>query len=161
MKLLLTGDYFYDYETTRDDFELIKKELKIFDYSIINYEGSLMSNNVRDKAVNLSMSKHSLELENNNILFCLANNHIFDYGIEGYRNTIALVNQNGYSHFGLESKKNTFNNYLEWNRMQIANKHKSRNYEKIIDIFKFLNNWFKRISNFIIFIYFFYPIFFI
>ena len=111
MKLLLTGDYFYDYQNNQNDFELIKERLSAFDYTILNYEGSFESKNRKNKAVNLSMSQNSLNFKNKNILFCLANNHIFDYGLEGYKKTISLMNDNSLGYFGLELKRNFFDNF--------------------------------------------------
>jgi len=111
LKLLLTGDYFFDYKNSQDDFENIKNKIKDFDYSIINYEGTLKSDSVRNKAVNLSMSEESLEFDSKNILFCLANNHIFDYDLDGYTKTISLIDTKNHKYFGLESKRDKFNNY--------------------------------------------------
>lgn len=111
MKLLLTGDYFYDYETEQDDFDNIKKEFKKVDYSILNYEGSFKSYSKRKKSVNLSMSDESLNFNTKNILFCLANNHILDYDIDGCIKTTSIMESKGFDYFGLESSKNKFDNY--------------------------------------------------
>jgi poly-gamma-glutamate synthesis protein (capsule biosynthesis protein) len=35
----------------------------------------------------------------------LANNHIFDYGIEGYRSTLSILEKNGIEYFGIENKQ--------------------------------------------------------
>ena len=110
MKLLLTGDYFYDYENNQDDFDNIKKELNNVDISILNYEGSFESSEVRKKSVNLSMSEESLSFDSN-ILFCLANNHILDYDIDGYIKTTSNITHKGFDYFGLESSMDKFDNY--------------------------------------------------
>jgi hypothetical protein len=110
LKLLLTGDYFYDYEDSQEDFNKIKKEFNSVDISILNYEGSFESSEVRKKSVNLSMSNESLNFDNN-MLFCLANNHILDYDVDGCVKTISSITYNGLDCFGLESSKNKFDNY--------------------------------------------------
>jgi hypothetical protein len=110
MKLLLTGDYFYDYENNQEDFDNIKNKFKKVDFSILNYEGSFESLDVRKKAVNLSMSNESLNFDSK-MLFCLANNHILDYDTAGCVKTISNITDNGFDYFGLESSKNKFDNY--------------------------------------------------
>lgn len=35
----------------------------------------------------------------------LANNHMFDYGIEGYRSTLSILEKNGIEYFGIENKQ--------------------------------------------------------
>jgi hypothetical protein len=110
MRILLTGDYFYDHNMKQDDFENIKKEFISVDFTIINYEGTLKSNSVLKKAVNLSMSDESLNLPKNSIL-CLSNNHILDFGIEGHNNTIESIKKKQLGYLGLESKRNQFDNF--------------------------------------------------
>jgi hypothetical protein len=110
MRLLLTGDYFYDYKDEKSDISKIKNKFCEYDYVILNYEGSLKSNTLRSKAVNLSMSENSLDFDTN-VLMCLSNNHIMDFGKDGYEKTISLMKTNNLKFFGLESKKDQFDNY--------------------------------------------------
>ena len=112
MKLLLTGDYFFDYEDCQNDFDRIKDRLEKYDYSIVNYEGSFKSETVKRKSVNLSMSVESLNYKNKNVIFCLANNHVFDYDKKGLFKTVELMRSLGFSSFGLESKTNQFDNFI-------------------------------------------------
>jgi hypothetical protein len=111
MKFLLTGDYFFDYQDNQNDFNAIDVQLKDYDFVVINYEGSLKSRNILKKSVNLSMSEKSVNFLNNNLVFCLANNHIMDYDEGGYNKVRALIKSKGYKYFGLESRKGELDNY--------------------------------------------------
>ncbi len=41
---------------------------------------------------------------------CLANNHIFDYGIEGFQSTVSCLNKSSIPYFGAGIKENNWNN---------------------------------------------------
>lgn len=106
MKLLILGDFFYDYETVEDDIKEISKFIKENNLTtILNFEGSMANQNENNKirkGANLSMSKKSIEILKmlNVKAVSIANNHIMDYSFEGLNQVINILKQNDILYFG-------------------------------------------------------------
>lgn len=113
MKILLTGDFFYNYDFDAEDYKEIINQLASYDKIFINYEGSFLGNQRVKKSVSLSMSENSLNLpENTSLILC--NNHITDFGYVGIKNTIEKINSKKIDFFGINKNKfdtSYFNNY--------------------------------------------------
>ncbi len=113
MKILLTGDFFYNYNHIADDYGEIINEIKDYDKIFINYEGSFFGTQQIKKSVSLSMTDTSLNLPNNTSLI-LCNNHITDFGPIGIKNTIEKIKSKKIDFLGLNKDINDtsyFNNY--------------------------------------------------
>ena len=112
MKILLTGDYFYNYKTEHKDFSILKSLLSSYDACVLNWEGSFKvgdKDRLR-KSVNLEFSSQGINLPVNSIL-SLSNNHVYDFGVQGLEKTIKAIEQKQYKWFGLQSNVNTFDNF--------------------------------------------------
>lgn len=105
MKILLSGDLFYNYDEIKEDYKQILDEVSNYDLAIINYEGSFKGSNKRKKNISLLMSDNSLCLPRN-VSLILCNNHITDYGTEGVLNTINKIKYKNIFCFGLNKNKN-------------------------------------------------------
>ena len=112
MKILLTGDYFYNYKKEHKDFSKIRLFLNKYDACLINWEGSYIgdSNQRVNKSVNLEFSSQGINLPENSIL-SLSNNHVYDYGSQGLDRTISKIENKGYKWFGLQSNSKIFDNF--------------------------------------------------
>ena len=102
MKILFTGDFFYDYDDVNADFQSIINQIEVYDKVFINYEGSFSGNEKRKKSISLTMSEKSLVLPRNTSLI-LCNNHITDFGSSGIENTKKKITENNLDCFGLNS----------------------------------------------------------
>lgn len=102
-RIIITGDFFYDYEDVKRDVEDIFSRF-IDDYVLINLEGTLCNTGkkIHKRGPNLCQSETTIELLKKSKVnaVCLANNHIMDYGDEGLQNTIKLLENNGIDHTG-------------------------------------------------------------
>lgn len=105
MKLLIVGDV-CPTDTTNPLFEKGEKEalfgdflnvFKAHDFSFVNLECALTNseNKIEKFGPNLKACKNTANVlkEVGVNLCCLSNNHIFDYGIEGYRDTVAALDE--------------------------------------------------------------------
>lgn len=112
MKILLTGDYFYNYKEEKEDFHRLKSFLSSYDATILNWEGSFKEDNKSKltKAVNLYFSSEGLNLPENSIL-CLSNNHVLDFGTEALNTTIKEIESKGFKWFGLQSCSKVYDNF--------------------------------------------------
>ena len=71
MKILLSGDFFYNYSHLASDYNKIMSELKDYNKVFINYEGSFRGSEQRKKSVSLAMSNHSIDFsENISLILC-------------------------------------------------------------------------------------------
>lgn len=116
MKIALLGDlgFFGKYSLENNEelfkyFEKVAFFLKRFDYVIGNLETPFAENLLPKgaKSAYISTNLKSVELLkylNINIVN-LANNHIFDYGIEGYEKTKEILKKNNIKYFGTEGKE--------------------------------------------------------
>ena len=62
MRILLTGDYFNNYQIDKKDFIELKKNFQRYDFVVLNYEGTFKSKFKLNKSIHLSMSQNSLNL---------------------------------------------------------------------------------------------------
>lgn len=105
MKLLFVGDFFNSYDDLKEDILEISHWINENGYSVIlNLEGPLVKNNlpIKKRGSNLYQSDITIEIlkKLNVVGVCLANNHIMDYGVEGLKKTIEILNENGILHTG-------------------------------------------------------------
>ena len=106
----LTGDYYCGESRDQEEFSVINDYLKDSQINVVNFEGSLHSNTITPKAVNLAMDEDALSFPNSTIL-SLSNNHILDFGAQGLQKTLKAIAQKDLSWFGLESKIFQGDNY--------------------------------------------------
>ncbi len=115
MKIALLGDiaFFGKYDITKntfakDYFAHVSEYLKGFDYVIGNFESpfSLDSRPYGHKSAYIRSRPENIALLSflNIGIVNLANNHIFDYGKEGYKQTINLLNEHNINFFGIEDR---------------------------------------------------------
>lgn len=102
------GRYSYDVSSFKK-FENLITYLEGFDYVIANLETPLTngSNKTIGKSINLKsdpINVNLLKLLNINIVN-LSNNHIFDYGIEGFNDTIYNLTKNNIGYFGVSNDR--------------------------------------------------------
>lgn len=109
-KILFTGDFVITQQNHKDFFSKdIKNIISQHDIVCCNLEGPVIRKNFEKKikiGLHLSNNKENIEylIKNKFNLFCLANNHIFDYGCEGIGNTIEFLNNNNVKHTGAAIK---------------------------------------------------------
>ena len=102
MRVLFTGDFFYNYNYISEDYNTIMGEIKNYDKVFINFEGSFSGLKGRRKNVLLAMSDKSLEIPKN-VSLILCNNHTTDFGESGISNTIEKIKSFQIDYFGLNS----------------------------------------------------------
>lgn len=113
MKIALLGDiaffgkYSLENENVYDYFKDVANELGKCDYVIGNLETSFIDKGSQfgSKSAHIKSIEKNVELLkylNINIVN-LANNHVFDYGIEGYENTKKILKKNNILFFGIEN----------------------------------------------------------
>lgn len=105
MKLLFVGDLFYSYDIMKEDILEISHWINENGYSLIlNLEGPLVKNNmpIKKRGSNLCQSDLTIEIlkKLNVVGVCLANNHVMDYGADGLKKTIEILDKNGILHTG-------------------------------------------------------------
>ncbi len=107
MKLLFTGDFYYDYEDCRKDLQSFAdyfsgKDLRL----VVNYEGVFDADpnfgQVKKRGVHLSQSKMSVKALKslNTAAVLLANNHTMDFCEEGLRRTLDELKKEGIPYAG-------------------------------------------------------------
>lgn len=129
MKILIGGDVcptsnnISDFSSGKIDTFLEKKLLDKWQeagYRIFNLEVPLCENisPIKKSGPNLFCSKECINgiVQLNPNLICLANNHIMDQGIKGFKNTISLLSQNNINYVGVG------NNSLELKKYYILSK---------------------------------------
>jgi len=103
--IIFFGDVFLDkvYDIKIDN---LKNFVFNLEYSIIQ-EGTPYPNKI-----NLFSPENYIKktFGENPIAVCLSNNHIFDYGIEGFINTINILDKEKISYFGAGKKDENYNN---------------------------------------------------
>ena len=96
--------------------------LKQFDYVIANLESPITDTEVTGayKAIHLKASSTNINLLRflNIGIVNLSNNHIFDYGVTGYQDTINLLDKNEIEYFGIDDKQVILN--FENNRLAFS-----------------------------------------
>lgn len=126
MKIAFVGDiafygkYSIENENIFDYFKDVSDALKDFDFVIGNLETPLCEecNPYGEKSAHIKSKPENIELLKylNIGIVNLANNHVFDYGITGYDNTIKILEENGIEYFGIEHKQHR----LEKNNQKVA-----------------------------------------
>ena len=116
MKIALLGDIClngkFDLEKNPDAkeyFQEVAEYLKGFDYVIANLETPLTDRNFTLTCKGLHLKSSTLSVGLLNYLHVnvvsLANNHIFDYGRAGYKDTIEVLQTNSIQFYGAEGKQ--------------------------------------------------------
>ncbi|MBO6132898.1 MAG: CapA family protein [Lachnospiraceae bacterium] len=106
MKIVFTGDFFYDYEYMAPDLKNIGDYFRLNDrISIINYEGVYPGEGLRPikkRGARLMQGRFSLNAlkELSAAGVCLANNHTMDFGEAGLRGTLKALDKAGIFHAG-------------------------------------------------------------
>lgn len=109
-KILFTGDFVIPKQNQKDFFSKdIKNIISQHDIVCCNLEGPIIRKNFEKKikiGLHLSNNEENIKylIKNKFNLFCLANNHIFDYDIKGIRNTIEFLNNYKVKHIGAAIK---------------------------------------------------------
>lgn len=122
MKIALLGDiaFFGKHSITNDKkavleyFKEAAEFLSKFDIVVGNLETPLFDGGkpYGHKSAHIKADPANVELLKylNISVVNLANNHIFDYGIEGYRSTLSILEKNGIEYFGIENKQHFVTN---------------------------------------------------
>ncbi len=117
MKIALLGDiaFFGKHSITNDKkavleyFKEAAEFLSKFDIVVGNLETPFFDGDkpYGHKSAHIKADPANVELLKylNISVVNLANNHIFDYGIEGYRSTLSILEKNGIEYFGIENKQ--------------------------------------------------------
>lgn len=107
MNLLVLGDFYYGYEYIADDIYEMAEYIKKNNYSlIVNLEGPITDAKAKllpnKRGERLKQSSKVVDvLKTLNVCgVTLANNHIFDYGMQGLIDTISILDQNNIKHTG-------------------------------------------------------------
>lgn len=115
MKIALLGDIAFigKYDITKNIFakdrlRLMSEKLAEFDYVVANLEAPLTEDNRTLICKSMHLRTSILNIEMLKFLgvdaVSLANNHLFDYGINGLNETIAILEKNNIEWFGANSK---------------------------------------------------------
>lgn len=118
MRILFTGDFFYNYSYISEDYNTIINEIKNYDKVFINYEGSFSGLKGRRKNILLTMSDESLAIPKNASLI-LCNNHTTDFSQSGISNTVEKIKSQNIDYFGLNNNINDdsyYQNYIIKNK---------------------------------------------
>lgn len=105
MKLLLLGDFYFDYDYIPEDYIHICSWIKENGYQVVlNLESSLSSEGkaIKKRGPNLCCSATAKKalLEINTLAVTLANNHTMDFGEEGLLKTLEQLDRTGIKHLG-------------------------------------------------------------
>nr|WP_282731779.1 CapA family protein [Methanobacterium alcaliphilum] len=110
--MIFTGDVMlgrnigYSLDNGVDVFAGVRSIFQSSDFVVANIEAPFTdsSNGVKSSYCLKAKPKYAKLLADNNIkVACLANNHIMDYGIEGYQDCVANLDANGILHTGAGS----------------------------------------------------------
>lgn len=129
-KLLFTGDFVYSNDLPIQNFEISEEFSKIIKQNNIfccNLEGAIITDTckkIKKIGPNIynSISAVKKIKESGANLFCLANNHIFDYGKEGLENTLNVLEAEEIKYIGAGLSREQIYNpyYVEINGIKIA-----------------------------------------
>lgn len=129
-KLLFAGDFVFSNNIREKNFDVDNKVYNLinsYDIFCCNLEGPIVNNNVKkikkvgpniynDRTAVLKLNKLGCNL------FCLANNHIFDYGYSGLKETCDFLKKENISYLGAGLKKDdVYNLYnIEVNGLKLS-----------------------------------------
>lgn len=113
MKILALGDTLLRTKNGEDPFKYVANLFFEADLVLVNLEACLLKKNkrypnVQEKSVLLSTEQESLtwlHRYKEKLVFCLANNHILDYGKEGYEDTVTFLKESGYMYCPIDQHK--------------------------------------------------------
>ena len=110
--LILSGDFFYDYNYLKHDLKEINNFFNSYEFKVLlNFEGTLNIETKSRKSVLLEMSQNALQcIPKTSILF-LNNNHSTDGLDNGVKKTIKKLKENKLKFLGLNSKINDVHSY--------------------------------------------------
>lgn len=120
-KILFAGDFVYSNNPQKLDFEISKEYKEIIrNHNVFccNLEGPIVNdkcNKIRKIGPNIHNNGHAVKklVDNGCNLFCMANNHIFDYGKEGIKTTIDFLEQQKVSFVGAGlNKEDIYSPYI-------------------------------------------------
>lgn len=105
MSILFLGDFYYGYDDIHEDIYKISKYIRENRYSVIlNLEGPITNSNneIKKRGEHLRQSRVSIEVLKmlNVVGVSLANNHIMDFGAQGLKDTIDILDHYGIQHSG-------------------------------------------------------------
>lgn len=105
MAILFLGDFYYGYNDIKDDIREIAEYIHENNYSVIlNLEGPITNSStlIKKRGEHLRQSNCVIKVLKmlNVVGVSLANNHIMDFGEEGLKDTIELLNMNHIQHSG-------------------------------------------------------------
>ncbi len=107
MRILFTGDFFYDYDFPAPDLAELSRYIARRDCCcVLNFEGALASGAekyaIKKRGVRLLQSSAAVDALKilNTKAVCLANNHVMDYGQEGLKKTLKLLDRSGIGRAG-------------------------------------------------------------
>lgn len=104
MKLCFVGDISL-HNLNSDNIIIEEKIIDIFNSSDLvvgNLENPITNSNNKQELlpIHLKASGNAIKFLNHFNVLNLANNHIFDYGLQGYKDTIFFLNKHNIKHFG-------------------------------------------------------------
>lgn len=113
MKILAVGDTLLRTKNGEDPFKNVADLFFEADIVLVNLETCLLKKgkrypNVQQKSVLLYTEQESLtwlDKYKEKLVFCLANNHILDYGKEGYEDTVTFLQESGYMYCPIDQHK--------------------------------------------------------
>lgn len=107
LKILFAGDFVYSNNNEKREYNLSKEYkdlIKQHDIFCCNLEGpvSCTGEKVEKVGPNIKNDKHAVKkiIQAGCNLFCLANNHIFDYGKKGIEETVTFLNEQKIDYIG-------------------------------------------------------------
>lgn len=116
--LTLAGDFFLGADFDRAEAAELKRFLQERPLTVVNFEGSLPSTEVRGKAVNLAMDASATEYLPHTVV-ALANNHVLDFGQTGLAATRHALSAAGIASFGLEAARGAADNFRIFERQGV------------------------------------------
>lgn len=104
-KILFLGDFFYDYDYFAEDIKKISKWINSNGiHVVLNLETSLVKTDklIKKRGPHIYSSFITIDvLKSLNVCcVCLANNHFMDFGSEGAKESLRLLDENGIKHVG-------------------------------------------------------------
>lgn len=113
IKIMAVGDTLLRTKNGEDPFKHVADLFSEADLVLVNLETCLLKKskrypNVQQKSVLLYTEQEGLawlEKYKDKLVFCLANNHILDYGKEGYEDTVTFLQESGYMYCPIDQHR--------------------------------------------------------
>lgn len=119
IKLFFAGDFLISNETSKKRIidESLSQELDGCDILCCNFEGPIVEKSTKMKKIgpNIKNNKNNAKklIEDGFNLFCLANNHIYDYGKKGIEETINFLKCNNVDFVGAGINGDMYKEYIK------------------------------------------------